>query len=128
MGSRLSAYTHIPALADLVLEESYVLAIETEPASVRFVVDFCLAQNHPNWRKPLPNEWACYHKGQLVLHPARVITWKPSGHPGAVDAAGEIDFGDFDEFDVDGERIRMSGDWGEMEVLAESIEVLLDPQ
>jgi hypothetical protein len=41
-------YTEIEALRDLVIEESYVLAITATPGQVQFELDLVLTPRHPD--------------------------------------------------------------------------------
>ncbi len=60
-------YTELPGLADVYLEDSYVLGIEARPAELRFLLDLVLTPSHEQYRPPLPGEQHCYRKGLADL-------------------------------------------------------------
>jgi hypothetical protein len=121
----MQPYEQLPALTDLVLEESYVLDIEARPSTVRFAVDFVLTPRHPSYQPPPPNESNCYRKGELLFTGVRELAWSDQGAPPAHDASGEVDYGNIDALHWQGSRYELEGDWGQMEVLAESLTVRL---
>ncbi len=49
-------YTEIPALADVVLEESWVLAFVAAPCELTLTVEFVRTLDHPDYHPPRPNE------------------------------------------------------------------------
>ncbi len=116
-------------LAGVLLEESYVLAIDERDGAVEFALDAALTPSHPRYRPPAANEQYCYRRGQLVVAGAGLIRLRRSGARPATDAAGERDFGNIDsmhQVDSDGrDSWAMDGEWGELEVAEPRISFLV---
>jgi hypothetical protein len=108
-------------LADVLLEESYVLAIDDRDDAIAFSLDAVLTPSHPAYRPPAPNEQYCYRRGQLVVASAERPRLRRSGAHPATDATGDQDFGNIDSLhrvDSDGRDMwAMEGEWGELEVV-----------
>ena len=118
-------------LAGVLLEESYVLAIDERDDAIEFSLDAVLTPDHPAYRPPAPNEQYCYRRGQLVVASSERPRLRRSEAPPATDATGEQDFGNIDSLypvDSDGrDSWAMAGDWGELEVVEPLIRfVVLD--
>lgn len=118
-------------LAGVLLEESYVLAIDERDDAIEFSLDAVLTPSHPAYRPPAPNEKYCYRRGQLVVASVERPRVRRSGAPPATDATGERDFGNIDflyPVDADGRDMwAMGGDWGELEAVEPTIKfVVLD--
>jgi hypothetical protein len=118
-------YTSVTPLANLVLEESWVLRIIALPGQVEYDVEFVLSPFHPDYVPPRDGEMFCYRKGRLLFGAVSDLRWSGQGEAPARDASGELDFGNIDSMVVDGSRFELSGSWGEMTVIAEVIDVTL---
>lgn len=121
----MRSYVEIEALRDVVLEESYVLRICAEPGRLAFVAEFVLAEGHPAYRQPPPDESDCFVEGTLEFGNVRDLRWEGQGAPPATDASGEIDYGHIDDFRWDGECFELEGDWGRMELVAGGVDLRL---
>lgn len=111
--------------AEVVLEESYVLAVDEREGAVEFVLDAVLAPGHDAYRAPLPGEQFCVRRGTLVVTSANRARLRASGAPPAFDATGEQDLGHIDSLipvdpDGRGSCVR-EGTWGELEVVEPTI-------
>lgn len=120
------SYEEIAGLAEILLEESYVLDIEAHPSRVDFRVEFVLTPGHPDYRQPSPDEAYCARHGWLRFSGVTRCLWSDQGAPPARDATGEIDFGNIDSLEWDQTQYSLEGDWGRMELTAEQVDVELD--
>ncbi len=116
-------YVEIAPLSELLLEESYVLGITATPGKVTFELDLVLTPGHPEYAAPKPAEQYCYRRGYLVFKEVTRLLWSQSGSPPAVDASGEVDYGQIDTFEWDDAGALLEGSWGRMEVVSSSVEV-----
>lgn len=119
-------YIEIPALTDVVLEESYVLKISAEPGSVALRAEFVVGPRHPEYHEPAPDESDCFVRGTLRFHHVRSVAREGQGAPPARDASGEIDYGHIDDLRWDGEFYELEGDWGRMRVVADGLDLVLE--
>ena len=108
----MTDYWSIPALENVYLEDSWVLSISAQPGSLVLAVDVVLREQHPVYRTPGAEEQYCYRRGILRFDGVTTLSWSEQGAPPAVDATGQPDFGSFDQFEVEGARYRLSGDFG----------------
>jgi hypothetical protein len=122
---RVRPYTELPDLAEIVLEESYVLGITAEPGTVTFDIDFVLTRDHSEYVEPSPSERECFRRGSMRLSGVRRLTWDAQGAPPATDATGEQDFGHIDSFEWEDGKFLLHGDWGRLEAEADKIETTL---
>lgn len=120
-------YTDLPGLAELVLEESYVLGVEAQPGVVGFVMDFVLTSQHPDYRPPAASERECFRRGTLRLVDVTRLEWTAQGAPPAVDATGQIDYGHIDSFEWHDGQFVLVGDWGRLDARAARVEVTIVP-
>lgn len=104
-------------------EDSYVLAIVVEPYSLRITTDFVLTRQHPRYRDPAAGERDCFLRGEIRVDGFRRIAWLATGTKPSIDSSGEADYGTLDEISVDGGEIKLSGDWGTIEVAGGNLAV-----
>lgn len=124
--SAVTAYWDLPNLTEIYLEDSWVLNVVAEPATLAFKMEFVLREGHPNYRPPKLGEQYCYMPGLLIFPRVTSLSWEgPSVRP-AVDATGEEDYGSVDEFRVEDGGYRLIGDFGDIRVSSAAPEVLLD--
>jgi len=95
----MKGYEHLPGLEHLYLEDSWVLGFHDKPGEFRFDVEAVLTESHPEWHPPKPGEHYTYKRLSLVFHHPRTVQWvdRMTGPP-AVDASGEVDYGNIDLF------------------------------
>lgn len=122
----MTAYTALPQLSGLLLEESYVLGIEARPTSVRFVLDLVLTREHPRYADPVPGEQYCFRRGHIEFVGVRRLLWTAQGAPPARDASGELDYGNIDLFNASEIGYELEGTWGRMEVQADDVLAALE--
>ena len=112
-------YENDPRFRDYYLEDSYVLGIEETPTQVSFLLDVVLTPSHPQYLAPGPAEQHCYRPGTLMFRTVKRLEWKSRSLRKSVDASGQVDYGNIDIFEVlPDELFRLSGDWGELEIVA----------
>jgi hypothetical protein len=116
-------YTALTGLAEVYLEDSYVLGIEARPGELRFLLDLVLTPSHTAYRPAAPGEQHCYRRAQLVFTGVTRLVWTDQGAPPARDACGELDYGNVDVYEWDDAGHRLTGDWGRIEVVAEAVSV-----
>ena len=68
----------------------------------------------------------------LIIFPkVRSVQWIQKTMRPTVDRDGTVDYGDMYSFTVEGEKSHLSGDWGEIEIISDPVEVrevcVLDP-
>lgn len=106
-------YWELPGLDDVYLEDSWVREVQIGDSSIRFTLDLVLRENSPRYTPPLSGEQYCYAPATLEFDHATQIKWTPSDIKPAVDPDGSVDFGNIDNFEVDGDVYHLEGDWGE---------------
>ncbi|HLW95859.1 MAG TPA: hypothetical protein VKS25_10805, partial [Solirubrobacteraceae bacterium] len=83
----------IPALRDIYLEDSYVLAIHESEGELRIDLDAVLTENHPQWTPPKPGEPYCFRRIRLIFERPRRVEWIRKDMRPSRDATGEIEYG-----------------------------------
>ena len=122
----MKPYTDIEGLEDIVLEESYVLAITATPGQVVFKVDFVLTPDHPRYQPKRPDEFACFRRGELRFQDVKILYWTGQGAPPSEDPDGEIDYDHIENFEWEPACYQLHGDWGYMEVTGGDVQVTID--
>lgn len=105
-----------PDLANIYLEDSWVLDVHVSLSTLIFTLDAVLTPNHSAYRPPEPGQAHCYRRATLRLESDSAIHFRPSQTPAAVDAHGESDHGNIDTFlpSVLGTTTwELTGEWGE---------------
>lgn len=117
-------------LAEIYLEDSWVLDVVATERGVAFRLDAVLTPDHPRYQQPAPGEHHCYRRATLTLASTKRSLLTRSDVPGATDASGELDFGSIDVFRAvkwEGEDAwEMSGDWGELLTVQPSVTLVLE--
>lgn len=116
-------YYEISGFENLYLEDSFVLSIDDSGEDVIFIMEFVLTEQHPKYSEPRPDENYCYIKGRIKFIKPKFIRWVSRSKSSFVDKNGEIDFGNIDSFILDGDKVMLNGDWGELELSPENIVV-----
>ena len=118
-------YTEVGWLRGIYLEDSWVLDITARPGVLIIEVEFVLTPDHPAYQPAPPDKQHCYRRGTLQFHAVTDLRWSGQGRPPARDASGELDYGNIDTMTINGEFVKLSGDFGDIELRAESGEVRL---
>jgi hypothetical protein len=121
------SYTAIAELAELVLEDSYVLDITVRPGVVVVALDLVLTPKHSAYQPPRAGEWACFRRGQLRFEAVREVHWVHSDVPPSIDATGERDYDNIDVFEWQNQEFRLEGDWGQLVITSAPPVVVFDP-
>ncbi|WP_243062275.1 hypothetical protein [Humibacter sp. RRB41] len=118
-------YTSIPALAYVVLEESWVLGISARPGVVEFEMDLTFAKDHPELKPPRAGDMYYGRTGTIQFTGVTSLTWSGQGAPPAIDANGAHDYDAIDSFQWHGTIYTLDGSWGAMRIDAADVEVTL---
>ncbi|OLF07450.1 hypothetical protein BU204_35595 [Actinophytocola xanthii] len=120
-------YTEIAELRSFYFEDSWVLDISARPAILTIHLDVVLLPEHPDYQAPLRGESHCYRRGELRFEKVSTLNWIGQGLPPARDASGETDYGNIDSFDSRNNVYLLKGNFGEIEVRADSVYLKLCP-
>lgn len=118
------------SLANVVLEDSWVLSVEAALTRLTFALELVLAPAHPDYSRPVPGEARCYRRGTLMVESDAAVLLRRSSRLPAIDAAGKVDYGHIDTFCPAiglGDKVwELSGDWGEATARQPRVRVQLD--
>ncbi|MCS6127919.1 hypothetical protein G3485_13075 [Shewanella baltica] len=112
----MNSYHEISGFESLYLEDSYVLGIDDSGEDVVFIMEFVLTEQHPKYSEPNNSESYCYIKGKIKFIKPKSVRWLNRSKNRFIDKNGEIDLGNIDTFILDGDKIMLNGDWGELEI------------
>ena len=105
------------SLANVILEDSWVLNVAASLTQLTFVLDVVLTQSHPDYSPPQSGKARCYRRGTLTVESDAAVFLHWSLLPPATDGSGELDYGNIDTFcpvsDLGDEVWELSGSWGE---------------
>lgn len=111
-------------LRGVYLEESWVLAISQDDASVTFEVEAVLTPDHARYASPGPGEQYCCAAGRLtVSSPSLALTL--SGSAPAIDASGSTDLGNIDTFAQAGGSWHLEGEWGRLDAESPTVSLTI---
>lgn len=117
-------------LAEIYLEDSWVLDVTATEHVVVFRLDAVLTPSHPRHRPPSAGEQHCYLRATLTVASTTRSLLHRSDAPATTDSSGEVDFGNIDVFnavDWDGERAwEMSGGWGGLLTVEPSVDIAFE--
>jgi hypothetical protein len=116
----MQRYTELPGLANVLLEDSWVLAISETADSLSFTLEAVLTPEHPRYVAPPPDQQHCYVDAVLAFTAATEIRWSSRSDKVAVDATGVPDHGNIDALVRDGDHFALEGDWGRVLVYTEA--------
>lgn len=121
-----------PVSADpdgIYLADSFVLGIETGPASVCFELEAVLERDHPAFYWP-PKQGERHAYARICWCLRGAVTWQtgPVLDTPVQDPSGVPDYGNIDSALIDGDVVSLEGEWGAVTIrgAAQSVE-LLDP-
>lgn len=118
-------YDELPNLATFYLEDSFVLEIVDEPATLRFRLDAVLTPDHPSYHPPAVGEQHCYAAAWLIFDQVREHEWLHRSTRTSSDANGEQDLGNIDSMSRDGDWWDLEGDWGRVRVRTAAVPELI---
>src|SRR5882672_6810127 len=109
-------YYQLRGLEHVYLEDSYVLDIQISPSCIEFSLLLVLTEQHPLYSPPPPDEQYCYRKAVLRFPNVERVEWLEKSLRPYTDATGTVDYGNIDEFLMEGEHYYISGDWGKLKI------------
>jgi hypothetical protein len=109
-------YTDFPDLANVYLEDSFVLAIDETPTTLSFRLEAALTPSHPRYHQPRPDEAHCYADAVLTIAEAMKIDWVTRSSQTSRDATGEEDLGNIDSLQRHDDHYEITGDWGHVRI------------
>lgn len=107
-------YTDFTDLANVYLEDSFVLAIDENPSALSFTLEVVLTPAHPRYHEPRAGEQHCYADAILTVGEATRIEWVTRSSQTYRDATGEEDLGNIDSFQHIDDYYEITGDWGQV--------------
>lgn len=113
-------YSKFEGFENTFLEDSFVLDFEITPLIFSIDVEIVLTKNHFLYQKPLPKEFHCYRKAQIIFSNIQSIKWTDKIQKPSKDLSGELDFGNIDEFFLDDKIFKIFGDLGDIEIVSDS--------
>lgn len=116
-------YYEIHSLANIYLEDSYVLAIVELADSLTFELEAVLTEKHAKYEKPRDGEHYCYRRVSLRFLNVDYFEWCVRRFVVSSGSDGELDYGNIDTFNGDDGWYALSGDWGEVLLRGRNIEV-----
>ena len=128
LGPHIS-WTEMPEFSEINLSESYVLGWHISHDCIVFQVEAVLCEQHPMYREPESNAWACFHPGQLVFRGVQSLVGLPDQAECHYfsDASGEHDYGHIDTLSRAGNEFLLSGDFGNVSFTAKDLYLVLNP-
>ncbi len=111
-------YTDFADLANVYLEDSFVLAIDEKPGTLSFKLEVALTPTHPLHHEPRPDEQHYYMDAMLTVDEAARIEWVTSSSRTDRDAtcAEPEDLGNIDSLRHIDDHYEITGDWGHIRV------------
>jgi hypothetical protein len=119
----MTDYREIPILRNFVLEESYVLDVLERPAVVDIKMDLVFAKEHPQLLPARPGEWAYCREGVIRFLGVYEFSWTDRTEP-ARDSDGSTSWNGIDTFVRNDHDYSLAGDFGQMRISAEDIELV----
>ncbi len=113
-------------LSNIYLENSYVLAVDERENSLVFELELVLGENHTKYKKPLPGQMYCYIRVLLRFLNVESLEWISRRFMAYEDSSGDIDYGNIDSFVVLENGYKLAGDWGEVIIKGQHLEVAID--
>ena len=98
------------------LSDSWVIAIETEPTFVSFLLDACLAPEHPHYSPPASGQHRA--SARLRWRLTGQVHWNegPNLERVALDASTDVGYGTIDSWIGLGDNEMLEGAWGNVVV------------
>ncbi len=111
-------YSDDPRFKDYYFEDSYVLSVNVGSDRAVFELLAVAGKEHPDFRRPGPNEHHQYIRAELWFKNA-ALDYRPSGVKPSWDAQDRWDYGNIDSFRIeDPDTFMLEGDWGSLKAVA----------
>ena len=129
-------YSDLPQFAKYDLENGFVVDFK-EDGSIEFTVDAALTYAHPLNKRTLgrrildalvrdlpPYQHPPSFAKILIVFPnVRSVRWAKKSFRPTVDLDGTVDYGSIDCFTIEGDKNCLSGQWGDVEIISDPVEV-----
>jgi hypothetical protein len=109
-------YHSLAGFEHVYLEDSYVLAVTAEPATVTINLELVLTTDHPAYQPPGDGEQHHLQPADIIFTRVTSLTWVDQGEPPATDATGQIDYGGIDTLHREGITTALEGDFGRLRI------------
>ncbi len=109
-------YTKLPGLAEVHLEDSYVLEVQQDAGRIIFRLEAVLTPESAAYHPPSPGEQYCYARARLVFSDVTHVDWIEKSPMRYRDATGQHDLGNIDVLNADGHVFTVQGDWGHVRI------------
>ena len=110
---------------NIYLEDSFVIKIQETQSEIIFYCDFVISENHQLYSKPKEDEHYCYLYGYIKFNNINNIRWIKRDENVFSNDCYDRDYGNIDVFHIDNKKYYLQGDWGEVIIQSESIELEL---
>lgn len=123
----MTPYWKLEGFENVYFEDSYVLGIDVSETCIVFQLEVVLTEGHPVYVSPPPDHQHCYRSGRLIFEDVYDFELIKSGARPAIDARGEADMGNIDEFSKGQPAYVLNGGWGTLRVECGSARVEVRP-
>ena len=110
----ITPYYEIPQLKDLLLEDSYLLAMETTDSSVEMTIEAALTKEHPLYQSPKPDKQYCYLHLRISFLHAHDVQWLNKNMKLRPGIDTPPDYGEVDALYLENGKYHIVGEWGEL--------------
>ncbi len=110
-----------PKLAGIALGSSYILGVIYDDESLTLEMDFHLDPSHPRYTAPESDE-GCFRKGFIRFADFDDLRLRKA----RVEDGREVNYSDIYSATLDGDYAMISSGWGEIELTARSIQIVVD--
>jgi hypothetical protein len=110
-----------PKLNGIELGSSYILGVIYDDESLTLEMDFHLDPGHPRYAPP-ENDDGCYRKGFIRFADFDDLRLRKT----EIEAGREVNYSDIYSATLDGDYAMISSGWGEIELTAHSIQIVVD--
>jgi hypothetical protein len=119
----MTDYCKMSGLENIYLEDSFVLTISESSNELAFLLDLVLTEEHSLYSDLNEDEQYCYKRARLTFKECKAIKWVEKTNNQFSDSSGEIDLGNIYSFTKDGEENHLIGDWGEVTLVTNLVEL-----
>lgn len=116
----MSSETH-PKLMNVDLDTSYILGVIYDDVSLTLEMDFHILEGHPRY-EPTDAEEGCYRKGFMRFGEMEDLRLNKA----TASESDDVDLSVIESATVDGNYFYMMSGWGEIELTAASIQIVID--
>ncbi len=115
-------YEAVVDLANVYLEDSYVLGIHEGGAGLFFDLEVVLTEHHPLYQTPAEDMRYCYRTARLSFVGNLKVNWiERNLNARNVDPDGSVDLGQIDGFECDTDGYHIDGEWGAVKIACDEV-------